>query len=53
MTTTRHTGSMRREAQQAMPGSRLVTIPSAGHTVLVEQPQAGTAAITDLVRAVT
>jgi pimeloyl-ACP methyl ester carboxylesterase len=31
--------------QQAVAGSRLVTIPHAGHTSSVEQPQAVTAAI--------
>jgi pimeloyl-ACP methyl ester carboxylesterase len=32
--------------------ARLVTIPGAGHMVLVEQPDAGTAAITEFIRAV-
>lgn len=41
-----------RQIQQAIPGSRLVTIPGAGHMVLVEQPEAGTAAITDFIRTV-
>ena len=42
-----------REVQQAIPGSRLVTIRGAGHMVLVEQPEAGTAAIADFIRAAT
>ena len=41
-----------RKAQQAIPNARLVTIPRAGHMVLVEQPDAGAAAITDFIRGV-
>ena len=41
-----------REIQQAIPGARLVTITGAGHMVLVEEPAAGTAAITDFIRSV-
>lgn len=39
-----------REIQQAIPGSRLVIIPGAGHMVLVEEPDAATAAITEFIR---
>lgn len=42
-----------REVQQSIPGSRLVTIPGAGHMALVEQPEAATAAITDFIRTAT
>jgi 3-oxoadipate enol-lactonase len=45
-------GEEDREIQQAIPGARLVTIPGAGHMVLVEQQEAGTAAITEFIRAV-
>jgi len=38
------------QAQQVIPDARLVTVPGAGHMVLVEQPDAGTAAITDFIR---
>jgi pimeloyl-ACP methyl ester carboxylesterase len=40
------------EAQRVIPDARLVTIPGAGHMVLVEQPDAGTAAITEFIRAI-
>jgi pimeloyl-ACP methyl ester carboxylesterase len=40
------------EAQRAISDARLVTIERAGHMVLVEQPQAGTTAITEFIRAV-
>jgi len=40
------------QAQRVIPGARLMTIPGAGHMVLVEQPEAGTAAITAFIRAV-
>jgi 3-oxoadipate enol-lactonase len=40
------------EAQHAIPAARLVTIPGAGHMVLVEQPEAGTAAISEFIRGV-
>jgi Predicted hydrolases or acyltransferases (alpha/beta hydrolase superfamily) len=39
-----------REIQQAIPGSRLVIIPGAGHMVLVEEPAAATAVITEFIR---
>lgn len=39
-----------RKAQQAIPNARLVTIPRAGHMVLVEQPVAGGSTITDFIR---
>lgn len=38
------------QAQRVIPEARLVTIPGAGHMVLVEQPEAGTAAITKFIR---
>jgi pimeloyl-ACP methyl ester carboxylesterase len=38
------------EALRAIPGARLVTVPGAGHMVLVEQPDVGTAAITEFIR---
>ena len=41
-----------RKAQQAIPHARLVTIPGAGHMVLVEQPVAGGSTITDFIREV-
>lgn len=41
-----------REAQQTIPDARLVTIPDAGHMVLAEQPETGTAAITEFIRGV-
>jgi pimeloyl-ACP methyl ester carboxylesterase len=41
-----------RKAQQAIPNARLVTIPRAGHMVLIEQPDTGAAAITDSIRGV-
>ena len=41
-----------REAQRAIPDARLVTVPGAGHMVLVEQPDAGTTAITEFIRGV-
>jgi pimeloyl-ACP methyl ester carboxylesterase len=40
------------EAQRVMPDARLVTVPGAGHMVLVEQPEVGTAAITEFIRGV-
>ena len=40
------------EAQRVIPDARLVTVPGAGHMVLVEQPDAGTAAITEFIRGV-
>lgn len=40
-----------REIQQAIPGSRLVIVPGAGHMVLVEEPEAATAVITEFIRA--
>lgn len=40
------------EAQQIIPGARLATVPGAGHMVLVEQPVAGTAAITEFIQEV-
>lgn len=41
-----------REAQQGIPDARLVTIPRAGHMVLVEQPEVGTSTIVDFIREV-
>ena len=41
-----------REIQQAIPGARLVTIAGAGHMVLVEEPRAATAAITEFIKAI-
>jgi pimeloyl-ACP methyl ester carboxylesterase len=38
------------QAQRVIPGARLITIPGAGHMVLVEQPEAGTAAIASFIR---
>ncbi|MEA3502335.1 MAG: alpha/beta hydrolase [Actinomycetota bacterium] len=40
------------QAQRVIPDARLVTVPRAGHMVLVEQPDAGTAAITEFIRGV-
>jgi len=40
------------QAQRVIPGARLVTIPGAGHMVLVEQAEAGTTAITTFIRTV-
>jgi pimeloyl-ACP methyl ester carboxylesterase len=40
------------QAQRAIPDARLVTVPGAGHMVLVEQPDTGTAAITEFIRGV-
>ena len=40
------------KAQQAIPGARLLRIPGAGHMVFIEQPDVGTTAITDFIRAV-
>lgn len=40
------------QAQRVISGARLMTIPGAGHMVLVEQPEAGTAAITEFIRTV-
>jgi 3-oxoadipate enol-lactonase len=39
-------------AQRAILGARLVTVRGAGHMVLVEEPRAGTAAITEFIGAV-
>lgn len=39
-------------ALEVMPDARMVTVPGAGHMVLVEQPDAGTAAITDFIEEV-
>ncbi len=39
-----------RETQRAIPRARLVTVPGAGHIVLVEQPQVATNAITEFIR---
>lgn len=41
-----------REAQQGIPNAHLVTIPRAGHMVLVEQPEVGTRTIVDFIREV-
>jgi pimeloyl-ACP methyl ester carboxylesterase len=41
-----------RRAQRVIPDARLVTVPGAGHMVLVEQPDAATAAITEFIREV-
>lgn len=41
-----------RAVQQAIPNARLVTIPRAGHAVFAEQPDAGTAAVTQFIREV-
>lgn len=41
-----------RKAQQAIPGARLLRIPSAGHMVFIEQPDVGTTAITDFIKEV-
>ncbi len=41
-----------RQAQRDIPDARLVTVPGAGHMVLIEQPDAGTTAITDFIREV-
>jgi 3-oxoadipate enol-lactonase len=40
------------QAQRVIPDARLVTVPGAGHMVLVEQPDAGTTAITEFIRGV-
>jgi 3-oxoadipate enol-lactonase len=40
------------QAQRVISGARLVTIPGAGHMVLVEQPEAGTTAIAAFIRTV-
>jgi pimeloyl-ACP methyl ester carboxylesterase len=40
------------EAQRVIPDARLVTVKGAGHMVLVEQPEAGTTAITEFIREV-
>lgn len=40
------------EASQAIPGARLVSIPDAGHVVLIEQPEVGTAVIAEFLRTV-
>ncbi|MFN2344943.1 MAG: alpha/beta fold hydrolase [Dermatophilaceae bacterium] len=36
-------------AQHVIPDARLLTVPAAGHMVLIEQPQIGSAAITDFI----
>lgn len=41
-----------KQAQQAIPDARLETVPGAGHMVLVEQPDAGAALITEFIREV-
>ena len=41
-----------RQAEQDIPDARLVTVPGAGHMVLIEQPDVGTAAITEFIRGV-
>ncbi len=38
------------KAERAIPGARVLAIPGAGHFVLVEQPEVGTAAITEFIR---
>ena len=38
------------KAKQAIAGARVLAIPGAGHFVLVEQPEVGTAAITEFIR---
>ena len=40
------------QAQRAIPDARMVTVPGAGHMVLVEQPDAGTTPITEFIREV-
>ena len=40
------------QAQRDIPDARLMTVPGAGHMVLVEQPDAGTTAITEFIRGV-
>ena len=40
------------QAQRDIPHARLVTVPGAGHMVLIEQPDVGTAAITEFIRGV-
>ena len=40
------------QAQREIPDARLVTVPGAGHMVLVEQPDAGTTAIAEFIREV-
>lgn len=40
------------QAQRIIPSARLATIPGAGHMVLVEQPETGTAAISEFIRGV-
>ena len=40
------------QAQRDIPDARLVTVPGAGHMILIEQPEVGTAAITEFIRAV-
>ena len=40
------------QAERDIPHARLVTVPGAGHMVLVEQPDVGTAAITEFIRGV-
>ena len=44
--------TIRCKRSKSFPAPRLMTIPGAGHMVLVEQPEAGTAAITAFIRAV-
>ena len=38
-----------RQAQRDIPDARLLTVPGAGHMVLIEQPDAATTAITDFI----
>lgn len=40
------------QAQRVIPGAQFLAIPGAGHMVLVEQPDVGTAAITEFIRGV-
>jgi pimeloyl-ACP methyl ester carboxylesterase len=40
------------KAQQAIAGAQLLAIPGAGHMIFVEQPDVGTAAITEFIRGV-
>jgi 3-oxoadipate enol-lactonase len=40
------------QAQRVIPDAHLVTVPGAGHMVLVEQPEIGTAAITEFIRGI-
>lgn len=40
------------QVRQLIPGAQLITVPGAGHIVLVEQPQAATTDITEFIRGV-